>query len=182
MLFILCNGVIVFKLKHYLSNHVCYKMSHSILQKCLHVEKDDALKRSRLYNLCVPVRIGFAVFVSFFSELVLLIPLLYAMAFGFFRAWWKQTAEDRGAFQGRVWWKRSVHAVLFFSAATTALFEIVYEVDLRLYVLLILLFDVGFGVVHRLLRDKNCDGNISMKKARMMPNNGNSYELQPSYN
>ena len=120
-------------------------------------------KQTRLYLFflfCVPLRVTFAFLLlteSIFWKVCFSAILMYYSG-RFFVKWRKQTEQDRGMFNGAVWWRRDVHGFLFFVAAV-CIFIGLFEDTVRIeYAVAILVGDVFFGVVHRLSFD--CDPYI----------------------
>lgn len=119
-------------------------------KKCIK-QNDTQLRLYLFFLICVPVRLTFAFLLRIDSVVwkICASVLLVFFSWRFFVKWMKQKEEDRGMFNGVVWWRRDIHGLLFFAAAVLIVIGLFHDVGIE-YAVAILVGDVYFGVVHRL--------------------------------
>jgi hypothetical protein len=144
-------------------------MSHAILAKLFNVNKEDVKKRTRLfYRICVPTRLALAYIASktLQNAVWLYAALFFAVASGFLNNYTHQKESDRGAFHGFVWWKRDVHAFIYFAAAVVVVYGELQDRDVAKLLFGVLIADVAFGALHRCHID--LDNNLDIEEREAM--------------
>ena len=126
-------------------------------------KENDFQKRTNFFFLlCIPVRLALSgvVFLFFedaawpFAGLFLLVAILFG------RQARGQQPQSRGGFQGLVWWRRDVHALLFLLAFVVVAAGELWDGPVVHCVVAVLVGDVLFGVVRRCRVDTNKDGDV----------------------
>ena len=122
------------------------------LAKLFNVREVSFRKRTGLfYLICVPVRVALAYLAyKTLQDCVWLFALLFfVVGASFSNNYRNQKEGDRGGFLGLVWWRRDVHAFIYFAAATVVVYGELRDKDVAKTLFGVLIADVAFGALHR---------------------------------